>query len=78
MQKQAEYDKLQNNIIVISNINMESDMTNATTYHKKEIEQGGMKVVFEFPEASENDNQIKQEVKEILKGALQEQLKKIS
>lgn len=51
---------------------------NTTTYQQTEIKRGGMRVVFECPDYSEEDNKIKSEVKEILSNALQEHLKKIS
>ncbi|MGN0394179.1 MAG: hypothetical protein ACI4EF_02350 [Coprococcus sp.] len=51
-------------------------MTNATAYQKKEIKNKEMKVYLEFPEPTENDNQIKKEVKDILTNALQEHMKK--
>ncbi len=78
MVKQTECDKLPRNNIVINNINMELAMTKTTTYIKKEIKHSEMKVVFEFPEPTVDDNKIKQEVKDILKNILQEQLKEIS
>lgn len=53
-------------------------MNEATAYQKKEIMHEGMKVYIEFPEPSENDNQINKEVKAILTNALQEQMNKIS
>ena len=53
-------------------------MNEATAYQKKEIKCEGMKVYVEFPEPTENDNQIKKEVKDILTNALQEHMKKIS
>lgn len=78
MVKYTECDKAQINNIVISNINMELAMTKTTAYTKKENEHSKMKVVFEFPEPTANDSKIIQEVKDILKNTLQEQLKEIS
>lgn len=51
-------------------------MTNAAVYQKKEITREGMKVYLEFPEPTENDSQIKKEVKDILTYALQESMKR--
>lgn len=48
------------------------------TYIKKESFRNGMKVVYEFPSFTTEDNKIQQEVKDILIHTLQEQLKKIS
>ena len=53
-------------------------MNEATAYQKEEITHEGMKVYVEFPEPTENDYQIKKEVKDILTNALQEHMKKIS
>lgn len=53
-------------------------MNEATAYQKKEIKHDGMKVYVEFPEPTENDNQIKKEVRDILINALHEQMKEIS
>lgn len=49
-----------------------------TDYNQIEMEQGGMKVILEFPSKSEKEESIKQEVKGILSSVLQEQLEKIS
>ena len=73
----TECDKLRKNTIVVNGIR-ELAMNEATAYQKKEIKCEGMKVYVEFPEPTENDNQIKKEVKDILTNALQEQIKKIS
>lgn len=73
----TECDKLRENTIILNGIK-ELAMTNATAYQKKEIKHEGMKVYLEFPEPTENDSQIKKEVKNILTNALQEQMKKIS
>ena len=51
-------------------------MTNASIYEKKEITRKGMKVYLEFPEPTENDNEIKKEVKELLTYALHEYMKR--
>ena len=51
-------------------------MGEATSYQKKEIKCVGMKVYAEFPEPTENDNKIINEVKDILTGVLQEYIKK--
>lgn len=51
-------------------------MANATAYQKKEIKHEGMKIYVEFPEPTENDKQIKKEVRDILTNALQEHMKK--
>lgn len=72
-----ECDKLQTNTIVLNNVDMELDMTN-TTYHQLETNQGGYKVVLEFPKQSKCEDAIKQEVKSILASALQEHLRKSS
>ena len=77
MVKHTECDKLQINSIVINNVSVGLDMK-TTTYQQTEIKRGGMRVVFECPDYSEEDNKIKSEVKEILSNALQEHLKKIS
>ena len=73
----TECDKLRKNTIVVNGIR-ELAMTNAKVYQKKEIQYEGMKVYIEFSEPTENDNQIKKEVKDILTNALQEHMKKIS
>lgn len=73
----TECDKLRKNTIVVNGI-MELAMKESTAYQKKEIRHEGMKVYLEFPEPTENDNQIKKEVKDILTNALQEHIKKIS
>lgn len=52
-------------------------MTNIT-YHQVETMDTNMRIVFEFPSASANENQIKQEVNAILIAALHEQLQKMS
>lgn len=79
MVKDFECDKLSNNIIVVNSIIPKRfGMSNTSSYQTKEMKKNGMKMIFEFPTTTANDNQIKQEVKEILKGALEEHLKKIS
>jgi hypothetical protein len=73
-----ECDKLRENTIIVNGIR-ELAMTKATAYQKKEIKNSdGMKVYFEFPEPTENDEQIKKEVADILTNTLLEQMKKIS
>lgn len=47
------------------------------TYQQTEIKKGDMKVIIECPGYSDEDNKIKDEVRVILHGALQEYLKKI-
>ena len=61
----TECDKLRKNTIVVNGIR-ELAMNEATAYQKKVIKHEGMKVYVEFPEPTENDNQIKKEVKDIL------------
>lgn len=73
----TECDKFQKNTILVNGIR-ELAMNESTAYQKKEIVYEGMKVCFEFPEATENDDRIKSEVKGILANALQEQMTKIS
>lgn len=73
----TECDKLRKNTIVVNGIR-ELAMKEATAYQKKEIKCEGMKVYVEFPKPTQNDNQIKKEVKDILTNALQEHMKKIS
>lgn len=73
----TECDKLQENTIIVNGIR-EFDMNKATAYQKKEIKHEEMKVYLEFPAPTEEDNNIKKEVKDILTNALQEQMKKIS
>ena len=46
--------------------------------HTNQRELGPMKVIFEFPVYSVQDEAVKSEVKRIMTGALQEQLQKIS
>ncbi len=70
-------DKLHTNNIEVNSIGMELDMTN-TTYQQLETNQGGYKVVLEFPKQPKNEEVIKQEVKLILASALQERLRKTS
>lgn len=77
MVKKTECDKLPNNNIVKNDIDVELSMTN-TTYQQLETNQGGYKVVLEFPRQPENEETIKQEVKLILASALQEHLRKSS
>jgi len=74
MVKQTECDKLQNNNIVENNVYMGLSMTN-TTYQQLETNQGGFKVILEFPSQAENEESIKQEVKDILFKTLQENLR---
>lgn len=77
MVNKTECDKLPNNNIVKNDIDVELSMTN-TTYQQTEISKGGMKVVIECPDYSDEDDKIKAEVRLILVNALQEHLKKIS
>lgn len=77
MVNKTECDKLPSNNIVKNDIDVELSMTN-TTYQQLETNQGGYKVVLEFPKQSENEESIKQEVKLILASALQEHLRKSS
>lgn len=77
MVNKTECDKLPSNNIVKNDIDVELSMTN-TTYQQLETNQGGYKVVLEFPKQSENEESIKQEVKLILASALQERLRKSS
>lgn len=77
MVNKTECDKLPSNNIVKNDIDVELSMTN-TTYQQLETNQGGYKVVLEFPKQSENEETIKQEVKLILASALQERLRKSS
>lgn len=77
MVNKTECDKLPSNNIVVNSIGKELDMTN-TTYQQLETNQGGYKVILEFPRQSENEETIKQEVKLILASTLQERLKKSS
>lgn len=71
------YDKPLCNKNRLSNRNREFVMIDST-YIRKESFRSGMKVVYEFPSATDDENKIEQEVKDILKHTLQEQLKKIS
>ena len=77
MVNKTDCDKLPSNNIVKNDIDVELSMTN-TTYQQLETNQGGYKVVLEFPKQSENEETIKQEVKLILASALQERLRKSS
>lgn len=77
MVNKTECDKLPSNNIVKNDIDVELSMTN-TTYQQLETNQGGYKVVLEFPKQSENEETIKQEVKLILASVLQERLRKSS
>ena len=77
MVNKTECDKLPSNNIVKNDIDVELSMTN-TTYQQLETNQGGYKVVLEFPKQSENEESIKQEVKLILASVLQERLRKSS
>lgn len=72
-----ECDGLSGNKNVISMMKLEKPMTD-TNYNQIEMEEGGMKVILEFPSKSENEESIKQEIKGILSSVLQEQLEKIS
>lgn len=72
-----ECDGLSGNKNVISMLKLEKPMTD-TNYNQIEMEEGGMKVILEFPSKSENEESIKQEIKGILSSVLQEQLEKIS
>lgn len=72
-----ECDGLSGNKNVISMMKLEKPMTD-TNYNQIEMEEGGMKVILEFPSKSENKESIKQEIKGILSSVLQEQLEKIS
>lgn len=72
-----ECDGLSGNKNVISMIKLEKPMID-TDYNQIEMEQGGMKVILEFPSKSEKEESIKQEVKGILSSVLQEPLEKIS
>ena len=74
----TECDKLRKNTIVVNGMIRGLAMNEATAYQKKEIKHDGMKVYVEFPEPTENDNQIKKEVRDILINALHEQMKEIS
>lgn len=47
-----------------------------TTYRKKEIKKGELKVIIECRDDFDEDNKIKDEVRLILSNALQEYLKK--
>lgn len=71
--KSIEYDKFHDNNIIVSSIIREPDMR-IVTYQREEIYQGDIKVISEFPNASERDSQIKEEVKVILENALQEHM----
>ena len=77
MVNKTECDKLQNNSIVVNDISMELDMTNIS-YQQTKITKGGMKVIIECPDYSDEDSKIKEEVRLILLNALQEHLKKSS
>lgn len=71
-----ECDGLSGNKNMLSMRKLEKPMTD--TYNQIEMEKGGMKVIFEFPKKSEQEETIKQEVKGILYSTLHEQLAKIS
>lgn len=77
-QEYTEYDKLSTNSIVTNNISAEFDMTNTSIHTEKEFENSQIKVILKFPESSPNDTQIVQEISDILKNSLQEQLNSIS
>ena len=71
--------KLPTNNIVEINKKTEHAMSSTTAYQKKERKKdSGMKVYFEFPEPTENDEEVKREVREILTNILQEHLRNIS
>lgn len=78
MVKKNECDKLPNNNIVKNDIEVEQSMTKTTYQQQTEIKKGGMKVIIECPDYSDEDDKIKDEVRLILVNALQEHLKKIS
>lgn len=73
----AEYDKLFLNKNRIRKVDRGSSMKQQD-YKYLELKQNGMQVILEFTGKSENEENIKREVKEILSYVLQEHLTKIS
>lgn len=73
----TEYDRLTPNNILLTDVAKEQTLTD-TAYKQFEMKHKGVKVIFEFPEKTEDEETIKQEVKSILTNALQEHLNKIS
>lgn len=73
----SECDKSARNIYVVSNKSTEQAMSE-TTYSQLESEKKGFQVILEFPDKSDNEIVIHEEVKQILANLLQEQIVKIS
>lgn len=67
-------DRPKENNIVVNHISGESDMADAA-YRQTEIKKDQMKIIIEYPESSENDDRIKDEIREILFSALEEQMR---
>lgn len=73
----SECDKSARNIYVVSNKPTEQAMSE-TTYSQLESERKGFQVILEFPDKSDNETVIHEEVKQILANLLQEHIAKIS
>lgn len=72
-----ECDKSARNNYVVSSKSTEHTMSE-TTYSQVESEKKGFQVILEFPDKSDNETVIHEEVKQILANLLQEQIVKIS
>lgn len=72
-----ECDKSARNIYVISSKLTEQAMSESS-YKKLEAEREGFKVIIEFPDNSDEEAVIHEEIKQILSNLLQEQMMKIS
>lgn len=73
----SECDKSARNIYVVSSKLTEQIMSQIT-YSQSESERKGYQVILEFPDKSDNETVIHEEVKQILANLLQEQIVKIS
>lgn len=73
-----ELDNLSIHKIIMRNVILEKFVDNQK-FDQITIEENGMTINFEFPQnSSDNDNLIKQEIKDILKSSLFEYIEKIS
>lgn len=73
----SECDKSARNIYVVSSKSTEHTMSE-TTYSQVESEKKGFQVILEFPDKSDDEAVIHEEVKQIMANLLQEQIVKIS
>lgn len=72
-----ECDKFNKNIYIVTNKSMEKSMS-AENYKRLETTSKGYRLILEFPDKSDKESVIHEEVKQLLSNLLHEQIMKIS